>query len=64
MKNILIIAAENSAENYGSKIIDQFRKSDQDVSFFGEKKSTGRDAYYKGEIAVPSDASSIKSECR
>ncbi len=35
MKNILIIAAENSAENYGSKILDRFRKSDHKVSFFG-----------------------------
>ncbi len=35
MKNILIVAAENSAENYGSKIIDQFNLSDRKVSFFG-----------------------------
>ncbi len=35
MKNILIVAAENSAENYGSKIIEQFEQSDHKVSFFG-----------------------------
>ncbi|MCK4890775.1 MAG: lipid-A-disaccharide synthase, partial [Candidatus Aminicenantes bacterium] len=35
MKSILIVAAENSAENYGSKIIEQFEQSDRKVSFFG-----------------------------
>lgn len=35
MKNILIIAAENSAEHYGSSIIDQFGKSNNKISFFG-----------------------------
>ncbi len=35
MKNILIVAAENSAEHYGSKIIDRFSESDHVVSFFG-----------------------------
>ena len=35
MKNIFIIAAENSAENYGAQIIDEFRKHDPDVYFFG-----------------------------
>jgi len=35
MKNILIIAAENSAENYGSKIIEKFGQSDHKISFFG-----------------------------
>ncbi|MEN8222979.1 MAG: lipid-A-disaccharide synthase [Acidobacteriota bacterium] len=35
MKNILIVAAEHSAENYGSKIVEQFTQSDHKVSFFG-----------------------------
>ena len=35
MKNILIIAAENSAEHYGSKIIEKFSESDHEISFFG-----------------------------
>jgi lipid-A-disaccharide synthase len=35
MKNILIIAAENSAENYGAQIIDEFKKQTSPVNFFG-----------------------------
>ncbi len=35
MKNILVLAAENSAENYGAHIIDQFKKNEKDVHFFG-----------------------------
>lgn len=35
MKNILIIAAENSAENYGAQIIDEFQKNNAPVHFFG-----------------------------
>ena len=35
MKNILIIAAENSAENYGAQIIDEFQKNNAPVKFFG-----------------------------
>lgn len=35
MKNILIIAAENSAENYGAQIIDEFKKNNAPVNFFG-----------------------------
>lgn len=35
MKNILIIAAENSAENYGAQIIDEFKKQNYPVNFFG-----------------------------
>ncbi len=35
MKNILIIAAENSAEYYGAKIIKRFSESSHNVSFFG-----------------------------
>lgn len=35
MKNILIIAAENSAENYGAPIIDEFQKNNAPVRFFG-----------------------------
>ncbi|MCU0287513.1 MAG: lipid-A-disaccharide synthase, partial [Acidobacteria bacterium] len=35
MKNILIIAAENSAENYGAQIIDLFQKKQLPVHFFG-----------------------------
>ncbi len=35
MKNILIVAAEHSAENYGAQVIDQFKKNNAAVSFFG-----------------------------
>ncbi|HLP61831.1 MAG TPA: lipid-A-disaccharide synthase [Candidatus Deferrimicrobium sp.] len=35
MKNILVIAAENSAENYGAQIIDEFQKNKAPVHFFG-----------------------------
>jgi lipid-A-disaccharide synthase len=35
MKNILILAAENSAENYGTQIVNQFRKNQKDIHFFG-----------------------------
>lgn len=35
MKNVLIIAAENSAENYGSQIIDQFLTQKEEIHFFG-----------------------------
>ncbi|MCP4219456.1 MAG: lipid-A-disaccharide synthase [bacterium] len=35
MKNILIIAAENSAEIYGAQIIDQFKQNKAPVHFFG-----------------------------
>lgn len=35
MKNILIIAAENSAENYAAQIVDQFKKKNTPVHFFG-----------------------------
>ncbi len=35
MKNILIIAAENSAENYGIEVIKHFKKSKFQVTFFG-----------------------------
>jgi len=35
MKNILIIAAENSAESYGARVIDEFRKANAPVNFFG-----------------------------
>jgi len=35
MKNILIIAAENSAENYAAKIIEQFKKNNKAINFFG-----------------------------
>jgi len=35
MKNILIFAAENSAEHYGAEIIERFHQSDHAVSFFG-----------------------------
>ncbi len=35
MKNILIIAAENSAENYGTQIIDAFQNNNARVNFFG-----------------------------
>jgi lipid-A-disaccharide synthase len=35
MKNILIIAAENSAENYGTQIIDAFQNHNTPVNFFG-----------------------------
>lgn len=48
MKNILIIAAENSAEHYGSKIIEKFRQSDHKVSFFG----AGGDALRKNGVEL------------
>lgn len=35
MKNILIIAAENSAENYAAQIVDHFKKQNTPVNFFG-----------------------------
>lgn len=35
MKNILIIAAENSAENYGTQIIEEFQKNKTPAHFFG-----------------------------
>ena len=35
MKNILILAAENSAESYGVQVVNQFRKKRNDVHFFG-----------------------------
>jgi lipid-A-disaccharide synthase len=35
MKNILIIAAENSAENYGAQVVAEFQKRDANVHFFG-----------------------------
>lgn len=35
MKNILILAAENSAESYGIQIIDQFKNNHKNIHFFG-----------------------------
>lgn len=35
MSNIFIIAAENSAENYGSQVIDEFKKRNPETNFFG-----------------------------
>ncbi len=35
MKNILIIAAENSAENYAVQVVEQFKKNNTPVHFFG-----------------------------
>lgn len=35
MKNILIVAAENSAENYGAQIVEEFNKHNAPVRFFG-----------------------------
>lgn len=35
MKKIFIIAAENSAENYGARIIDEFKKNEAQVKFMG-----------------------------
>jgi len=34
-KNILVIAAENSAENYAAQVVDQFKKNNCAVTFFG-----------------------------
>lgn len=34
-KNILIIAAENSAENYGAQVVEEFKKKQPGVHFFG-----------------------------
>lgn len=35
MKNIIIVAAENSAENYGARVIDEFNRHGNGVRFFG-----------------------------
>jgi lipid-A-disaccharide synthase len=35
MKNILVIAAENSAENYAVQVVEEFRKNNSAVHFFG-----------------------------
>ncbi len=35
MKNLLIVAAENSAENYGAQVIDEFKKHEPGIHFFG-----------------------------
>jgi len=35
MKNILIVAAENSAETYAAQVVDQFLKNNKNVHFFG-----------------------------
>lgn len=35
MKNILIVAAENSAENYAAQIVEEFKKKETPVNFFG-----------------------------
>ena len=35
MKNIFIVAAENSAENYGVQVIDEFKKHSPETKFFG-----------------------------
>jgi lipid-A-disaccharide synthase len=35
MKQILIVAAENSAENYASRVVEQFKKNNSPVHFFG-----------------------------
>jgi lipid-A-disaccharide synthase len=35
MKNILIVAAENSAENYGAQVVKEFKKKNANTHFFG-----------------------------
>jgi lipid-A-disaccharide synthase len=35
MKNILVVAAENSAENYAAQILQEFNKNNSPVHFFG-----------------------------
>ncbi len=35
MKEILVVAAENSAENYGAQVLDEFRRRGGAVRFFG-----------------------------
>ncbi len=35
MKNLLIIAAENSAENYAAQVVEEFKKNHSPVHFFG-----------------------------
>lgn len=35
LKNILVIAAENSAENYGAQVVEEFQKKNAGVHFFG-----------------------------
>lgn len=48
MKNIFIIAAENSAENYGSKIIDKFRENKDEYNFFG----AGGDKFIERDVDI------------
>jgi lipid-A-disaccharide synthase len=57
MKNILILAAENSAESYGLQIIDQFKKNHKNIHFFGvggdRLKNKGVEIlYHNDEFAV------------
>ncbi len=35
MKPLLLVAAENSAENYAARVVESFRRSDPEVRFFG-----------------------------
>jgi lipid-A-disaccharide synthase len=35
MRNLLIIAAENSAETYGAQVVEEFQRQGKDVHFFG-----------------------------
>lgn len=35
MKQVLILAAENSAENYGTQVVQQFKEKNSPVHFFG-----------------------------
>ncbi len=48
MKNFLILAAENSAENYGVQIIDQFNRSRENIHFFG----VGGDRFEKKGVEI------------
>ncbi|MCP4156815.1 MAG: lipid-A-disaccharide synthase [bacterium] len=48
MKNILIIAAENSAETYGAQVIDEFQKNNAPVTFFG----VGGDKFLKRNVEL------------
>ena len=48
MRHVLIIAAENSAENYGAQVIDEFKKHNNKIRFFG----LGGDRFIKRGVDV------------
>lgn len=48
MKNIFIIAAENSAENYGIQVIEEFKRNNPNINFFG----VGGDKFLKRGVDI------------